>query len=1019
MAFIKLEQNLVYITTAIVVASLLFHLIKATSKWSGAPPGPRTVPLLGNLHQLPRKDLHLQYQKWGEQYGPIFSLKLGSQNMVVLTSGEMIKKVVDKRSGNYADRPKLYMQEIWQHSRIIMRGYDALWKVERKLYHQFLNVTKAARYIPYQDIETKQLCYDLLNNPSDFEALISRSTTSLATSMTYGFRVVSLDNPVMRELFANTHGFFAMVTQTRKGKEIFLREKAHFHKLYKQVQMDSDLDSSRPSFAADVYTAQKTWKDAATRELLTDHTASYIAGIALEGGSDTTSNTLAGLIKAMMLFPDVQRKVHEELDTVVGDRYPTMDDFESLPYVRQTVKEALRWLPTPISGAIPHAAFADDEIDGYKIPAGTTIVLAVWSANNDARLFPNPREFDPSRHDPSRSLAEAAAAADYKDRDHWTFGAGRRICPGIHVAERTLFLATARLMWAFDIRKARGPDGSEIEVDRDEVTQSIAARPVPFRCDFAPRSEKHARLIVEAWNKAREVLDESGNYKDILIDSENPDHEHLSKPQAKALVQKLAQGLKVAGLKPGNTVCLFSPNNIYQPIICLGTVAAGGVWTGMNPGLSQGEMARHLTNSDTRFIFCCPSLLGKAARAAAECGIPEANIFTITPLMTKGKDQTQNPWTTLLENGSSDWVSFDDEATAKSTTACLYPTSGTSGPPKLAMLSHHNVVAEAILINEIEARNYQVKQVMLWPMFHAASLVWSHITPLRQGWQTYFVSRFDPAKFLDIVDRFKCTDTGMAPAMMMGVLQVACPDSEKQRKLSSLQYGTCGSAPVGAELHRQWRKIIPEACPWNTAYGMTELSSVVTKVHYPAHDNTSSVGTLIPNTSARVFDEKGVEITAYNQPGELFIRGPTVFKGYYKNKSATEECLDSNGFLRTGDVGYIDSETGKVFILDRIKVAPAELESELFGHPGVAEVAVIGIKDARGVECPRAYVVRSPGAEVSEAELVDYLGARLSSYKRLTGGVRFLDAMPRNSNGKMLKKELRELSAREQRSSHL
>ncbi|KAF5653766.1 oxidoreductase [Fusarium sp. NRRL 25303] len=481
MTIISLESNLVYISAAVVAFTLVVHLIRATSRWRDAPPGPPTVPILGNLHQIPHRDLHLQYQRWGEKYGPIFSLKLGSQNMIVLTSGEMIKKLVDKRSGNYADRPKLYMQEVWEHSRIIMRGYDPLWKVERKLYHQFLNINRAARYAPYQDLETRQLCYDLLHQPGDFEALVTRATTSLATSMAYGFRVVSLGSPVMQELFTNTHGFFVMV---------------------------------RGSFAADIYTAQKTWKDTAALDLLTDHAASYIAGIAMEGGADTTSNTLAGVIKAMMLFPDVQRKVHEELDAVVGgDRYPTMDDFQSLPYVRQTVKEALR----SINGAIPHAALADDEIDGFKIPAGTTVVLAVWCANNDARLFPNPREFDPSRHDPSKSLAEAAAAADYKQRDQWTFGAGRRICPGIHVAERTLFLATARLLWAFDIRKARGPDGLEIEVDRDEVTQSIAARPVPFRCEIKPRSDKHARLISEAWSQAREGLDKSGNYKEVAI----------------------------------------------------------------------------------------------------------------------------------------------------------------------------------------------------------------------------------------------------------------------------------------------------------------------------------------------------------------------------------------------------------------------------------------------------------------------------------------------------------------------
>ena len=108
-------------------------------------------------------------------------------------------------------------------------------------------------------------------------------------------------------------------------------------------------------------------------------------------------------------------------------------------------------------------------------------MLAVWSANNDPKLFPNPREFDPSRHRADLSFSEAASAADVRDRDNWTFGAGRRICPGIHVAERTLFLATARLLWTFNIRRAKDAQGNEIYVDRDEVTQSIAARPLPFR----------------------------------------------------------------------------------------------------------------------------------------------------------------------------------------------------------------------------------------------------------------------------------------------------------------------------------------------------------------------------------------------------------------------------------------------------------------------------------------------------------------------------------------------------------
>ena len=191
--------------------------------------------------------------------------------MVVLASGAMVNALVDKRSGKYADRPALYMQDIWEQSRIIMRGYDDLWKVERKLYHQFLNITKAGRYVPYQDIETKQLCFDLIDHPERFEDLITRTTLSAATSMAYGFRVTDTENEVMKELMRNTHGFFHMVYQTkildwypqlrplfgwlpsvvypltRRAKEVYHKESKQFHDLFDGVRRQMQSGASLPS----------------------------------------------------------------------------------------------------------------------------------------------------------------------------------------------------------------------------------------------------------------------------------------------------------------------------------------------------------------------------------------------------------------------------------------------------------------------------------------------------------------------------------------------------------------------------------------------------------------------------------------------------------------------------------------------------------------------------------------------------------------------------------------------------
>ncbi|KAJ3520656.1 hypothetical protein NM208_g13619 [Fusarium decemcellulare] len=504
----------------------------------------------------------------------------------------------------------------------------------------------------------------------------------------------------------------------------------------------------------------------------------------------------------------------------------------------------------------------------------------------------------------------------------------------------------------------------------------------------------------------------------VYISPECPEQEHISKKEARGLIKRLAKGLKVAGLQHGDTICLYSNNSIYYPIISLAAVAAGGVWTGMNPGLSYEERLRHLNNSSAKFLFCSPDLAQSASGTAEACGLDGSRVFSITSLSVTS--QPSNSWINLLSHGMSNWEAFNDEHRAKTTTACLYPTSGTSGLPKLAMITHYNLVAAETLVNGIEQRQYPVRQIMNWPMFHLASLLWSHITPLRAGWTAYIPSKFQPAKFLDYVQRFQITDTGMAPAMMIGVLRSTVPTVDKKRMLSTLRSGMCGSAPVGSELQSQWRELIPSHCPWTCAYGMTELTGVVTKSYYPSDDMTGSIGELIPNTEARLIGEDGTEIKSPGQPGELLLRGPTVFKGYHQNETATKEAFHRDGFLLTGDVAYLDEKSQKWFILDRKKelikvrgcqVAPVELEGVLLSHPGVAEAAVVGVTGPDGAECPRAYVVRSSQLRVTGEELARYLGAKLSSYKRLTGGVYFLEALPRNGSGKVLKRQLREEAA--------
>lgn len=212
----------------------------------------------------------------------------------------------------------------------------------------------------------------------------------------------------------------------------------------------------------------------------------------------------------MLLFPGVQRKAQEEIDRVIGaTRMPTMEDLPDLQYVRACMKETLRWMPTTIMGAFPHAVTQDDEYIGYFIPKGAGVLNNVWAIHMDEERHPNPWEFNPDRHkDDRQSLGDAANNADHSKRGAFTFGAGRRICPGIHVAERSLFLGMSRILWAFNIEPTVDEKRQPVLPDADRLTQGFVCMPEPFPERILPRSEERAEMVRKEWKEAQvECLD--------------------------------------------------------------------------------------------------------------------------------------------------------------------------------------------------------------------------------------------------------------------------------------------------------------------------------------------------------------------------------------------------------------------------------------------------------------------------------------------------------------------------------
>lgn len=215
----------------------------------------------------------------------------------------------------------------------------------------------------------------------------------------------------------------------------------------------------------------------------------------------------------MLLFPDVAKKAQEELDRVCGDEFPTLDHEPNLPYIRGCIKESLRWMPTDILG-VPHAVIRDDEYMGYTIPKGAGVMWNVWGIQMDAKRHPDPRRFDPARYaDDFQTAAEAANNSDASKRDHFVFGAGRRLCQGMHIAERSLFLAISRMLWAFDFKFARDSAGNEVKPDADDLTEGMLVCPKPFPAQIVPRDEAKAARVKAEWAKMDDLLTDDMQWK--------------------------------------------------------------------------------------------------------------------------------------------------------------------------------------------------------------------------------------------------------------------------------------------------------------------------------------------------------------------------------------------------------------------------------------------------------------------------------------------------------------------------
>uniref|UniRef100_A0A8H7NBW0 Cytochrome P450 n=1 Tax=Bionectria ochroleuca TaxID=29856 RepID=A0A8H7NBW0_BIOOC len=375
---------------------------------------------------------HVQLQKWAKKYGPIYSLVLGTKVMIVLSSDDAVSDVLVKKSGNYSDRPDMFIgQKIASGNlRLVVMRYGDNWRMIHRMIHNIMNIKAAVTYVPYQDLENKFLLEGLLDTPADFLAHIRRFTYSLSTQMIFGYRCVNNRDPNLLQLFesfekwgklagsssAQIADLFPvlqklpdfMTPNVSYAKKLFEIERKNYVGHWMRSKKALDSGKGLPCFCNDIYRVQ-------SQEGFSDDAAGYISGSLLEAGSDTTASTLYGFIQAALVWPEVQERAQEEIDRVVGpSRLPTIDDYDNLPYIRCCIKESLRWMPTVILG-VPHAAIKEDTYNGYVIPQGATVVNNVWAIHMDPERSESPRVFNPERFKgDDTSLYQSAAAASVK-----------------------------------------------------------------------------------------------------------------------------------------------------------------------------------------------------------------------------------------------------------------------------------------------------------------------------------------------------------------------------------------------------------------------------------------------------------------------------------------------------------------------------------------------------------------------------------------------------------------------------
>ncbi|KAF8395290.1 hypothetical protein HHK36_019233 [Tetracentron sinense] len=455
------------------------------------------------------------------------------------------------------------------------------------------------------------------------------------------------------------------------------------------------------------------------------------------------------------------------------------------------------------------------------------------------------------------------------------------------------------------------------------------------------------------------------------------------------------------GVRKGDVVFLLSPNSLLYPTICLAVFSVGAVLTPANPLNTASEIAKQVRDSGAKLAISAPEELHKLVPT----GVP-------TLVTTRLSNDNSLSIEELIEGG--DPLEVPQARPTQSDIAAVLYSSGTTGASKGVVLTHANFISIMTLLKwTVNVWSSQDDVFLCFiPMFHIYGLAFFALGLFCVGTTTVLLPKFDIQAMLDAIQMHNISNIPAVPPVILGLVKNTSKSTGHD--LSSLRRISSGAAPLSKEIAEAFR----ERFPWvelRQGYGLTETCGAATifDSNAQAKARPDSSGMLSPSFCAKVVDiETGLSLPPYRK-GELWLKSPTVMKGYLGNDEATAATIDQEGWLRTGDLCYFDEE-GFLYIVDRIKelikhngyqVAPAELESVLLSHPHILDAAVIPVEDEESGQIPMAYVVRATDSGLTEDDVIKFVAGQVAPYKKVRK-VGFISVIPKSAAGKILRKQL-------------